>query len=139
MRLKTREQLLKSSKILDSRRVFKEEAGKYYNEILSQCKKNLKEKLGIEIANKDTEIFFDSIRNRIYVVQEMEVEIEDKVKVTDEMRAAGIKGEYITSHYLQKDHFIVGQAGKCTDETLSLFGFKRLPRVILEAKERKAA
>jgi hypothetical protein len=141
--LKTKEQLLKGvnlnspSRLLDSRKVFKSEMKEHYEKFHSHYQEILKKKFNIEVTNKDFEIIYDQDKNAINIVQEAEIIIKDTYKVTDEMREAGIKGEYVTTEYPAKNLYVIGKIRNCSKETLDLFGFKVMPKPKLEAKKKR--
>jgi hypothetical protein len=112
-----------------------------YEKLLRHYRAKLK-KCSIETERNDLIIVCDHDKDSILIFQHFEAEIEQKIKVTEEMKKAGIKGEYIIQKYSEKNWFTIGKLMNCSPKILESFTFKRLPKVKLDRKikkERKVA
>ena len=134
MKAKRMNDVIETSRRIEARKVFIENSKSDFGKL----KKILKDQ-NVAIKDKDTTVLYNPDRNTLYVCQETEMEVEASYKVTDEMKKAGIQGEYIISKYTDKDYFVIGKIKDPNSQLLEKLTFKRLPRVKVEGKQKKAA
>jgi hypothetical protein len=133
--------LLEKEDILDERFIEKScfENEEDYKALLNETFKILKKHGVNNLLNKDLKIVYNQRKNILYFVQECVAEIEEIIEVTVEMKKAGISGDTVIQKYETSGEFIVSQVRNPKIELLDDLTIKRMPRVKLEAKERKVA
>ncbi len=130
MKAKKTEQIIKTTRRLDVRQVFRQEMFGFKN-----LKKTLSEN-NVNIEDKDLTILYNPDKNILYFSQEATMEVEKKYEVTPEMKAQGIQGDYVVSKYTETDNFITNIIKNPSNELLETLTFRRLPRVKIEAREK---